>query len=148
MKMHWNKRTSWLWWEEPRILTDDSKCEPWRTEAEHATSRPRCLPTILNSIAKHSWTPYKQTNPKKHDTQIPVLVWCWDCVFDAGPTSNQHSVNMTCLLWNDKGFQREREWTRGRSTWTANSVMMVGKHSHCSPGPVFTRCLHCVWCSY
>ena len=29
------------------LLTQDSKFEPWRSEAEHATSRSRRLPTIL-----------------------------------------------------------------------------------------------------
>ena len=30
------------------LQTQDSKFEPWRSEAEHATSRSRRLPTILN----------------------------------------------------------------------------------------------------
>ena len=29
--------------------THDSKLEPWRSEAEHATSRSRRIPTILNN---------------------------------------------------------------------------------------------------
>ena len=28
----------------------------------------------------------------------PVLVWCWPTVYDAGPTSNQHRSNVSCLL--------------------------------------------------
>ena len=30
----------------------------------------------------------------------PMLVWCWATVFDAGPTSNQHWVNVSCLIGN------------------------------------------------
>ena len=33
--------------EPPVLQTQDSKFEPWRSEAEHATSRSRRLPTIL-----------------------------------------------------------------------------------------------------
>ena len=28
----------------------------------------------------------------------PMLVWCWPIVYDAGPTSNQHWLNISCLL--------------------------------------------------
>ena len=66
MKMKWNesgfrpplctyrlnraRRTSWGWWDDwddTVLQTQDSKFEPWRSEAEHATSRSRRLPTIL-----------------------------------------------------------------------------------------------------
>ena len=46
---NWARRTSWGWWdyEDDTVLqTQDSKFEPWRSEAEHTTSRSR-LPTIL-----------------------------------------------------------------------------------------------------
>ena len=44
------RRTSWGWWDDwddTVLQTQDSKFEPWRSEAEHATSRSRRLPTIL-----------------------------------------------------------------------------------------------------
>ena len=66
MKMKWNesgfrpplctyrlnraRRTSWGWWDDwddTALQIQDSKFEPWRSEAEHATSRSRRLPTIL-----------------------------------------------------------------------------------------------------
>ena len=34
------------------LPTQDSKFEPWRSEAEHATSRSRRLPTILTNMVK------------------------------------------------------------------------------------------------
>ena len=46
----WAKRTSWGWWDDwddTVLQTQDSISEPWRSEAEHATSRSRRLPTIL-----------------------------------------------------------------------------------------------------
>ena len=49
-RQNWARRTSWGWWDDwddTVLQTQDSKFEPWRSEAEHATSRSRRLPTIL-----------------------------------------------------------------------------------------------------
>ena len=49
-RLNWVRRTSWGWWDDwddTVLQTQDSKFEPWRSEAEHATSRSRRLPTIL-----------------------------------------------------------------------------------------------------
>ena len=46
-RLNWTRRTSWGWWDDTAFQTQDSKFEPWRSEAEHATSRSRRLPTIL-----------------------------------------------------------------------------------------------------
>ena len=49
-RLNWARRTSWGWWDDrddTALQTQDSKFEPWRSEAEHATSRSRRLPTIL-----------------------------------------------------------------------------------------------------
>ena len=49
-RLDWARRTSWGWWadwDDTVLQTQDSKFKPWRSEAEHATSRSRRLPTIL-----------------------------------------------------------------------------------------------------
>ena len=49
-RLNWARRTSWGWWDDwddTVLQTQDSIFEPWRSEAEHATSRSRRLPTIL-----------------------------------------------------------------------------------------------------
>ena len=49
-RLNWARRTSWGWWndwDDTVLHTQDSKFEPWRSEAEYATSRSRRLPTIL-----------------------------------------------------------------------------------------------------
>ena len=49
-RLNWARRTSWGWWDDwddTVLQTQDSKFKPWRSEAEHATSRSRGLPTIL-----------------------------------------------------------------------------------------------------
>ena len=45
------RRISWVWWagwDDTALQTRDSNFEPWRSEAEHATSQSRRFPTILN----------------------------------------------------------------------------------------------------
>ena len=49
-RLDWAGRTSWGWWDDwddTVLQTQNSKFEPWRSEAEHAASRSRRLPTIL-----------------------------------------------------------------------------------------------------
>ena len=49
-RLNWARRTSRGWWDDwddTVLQTQDLKLEPWRSEAEHATSRSRRLPTIL-----------------------------------------------------------------------------------------------------
>ena len=51
-RLNWARRTSWGWWDDwddTVLQTQDSKFEPWRSEAEHATSLSRRLPTILTT---------------------------------------------------------------------------------------------------
>ena len=52
-KINWARRTSWGWWgewDDTALHTQDSKFEPWPSEAEYTTSRSRRLPTILNVV--------------------------------------------------------------------------------------------------
>ena len=46
-RLNWARRISWGWWDDTFLQTQDSKFEPWRSEAEHATSRSRRLSIIL-----------------------------------------------------------------------------------------------------
>ena len=49
-RLNWARRTSWGWWDDwddTVLQKQDSKFVPWRSEAEHATSRSRRLATIL-----------------------------------------------------------------------------------------------------
>ena len=54
-RLNWARRTSWGWWDEwddTVLQTQDSKFEPWRSEAEHATSRSWRLP---NNTEFYTW---------------------------------------------------------------------------------------------
>ena len=49
-RLNRHRRTSWGWWDEwdyTVLQTQDSGLEPWRSEAEHATSRSWRFPAIL-----------------------------------------------------------------------------------------------------
>ena len=46
-RLNWARRTSWGWWDDTVLQTQDLNFEPLRSEAEHTTSRSRRLPTIL-----------------------------------------------------------------------------------------------------
>ena len=51
-RLNWARRTSWGWWDawdDTVLQTHDSKFGPSRSEADHATSPSRRLPTILTS---------------------------------------------------------------------------------------------------
>ena len=44
-RINWARRTSWRWLDDTAFQTQNSTLEPWRSEAVHATSRSRRLPT-------------------------------------------------------------------------------------------------------
>ena len=61
-RLNWARRTSWGWWDDwddTVLQTQDSKFEPWRSEAEHATSRSRRLPTIPGHASTYLALIYK-----------------------------------------------------------------------------------------
>ena len=48
-RLNWTRETSWQWWDEwndAALQTQNSKFLPWRSEAEHDTTRSRRLSTI------------------------------------------------------------------------------------------------------
>ena len=77
-RLNWARRTSWGWWDDwddTVLQTQDSKFEPWRSEAEHATSRSRRLPTILTFTrgwGRNICVPFK---PPRPGTEPRTLAW-------------------------------------------------------------------------
>ena len=77
-RLNWARRTSWGWWDDwddTVLQTQDSKFEPWRSEAEHATSRSRRLPTILTFT--HGWgrNIFVSLEPPRPGTEPRTLAW-------------------------------------------------------------------------
>ena len=75
-RLNWARRTSWGWWDDwddTVLQTQDSKFEPWRSEAEYATSRSRRLPTILTFT--RGWGRNNSFKPPRPGTESRTLAW-------------------------------------------------------------------------
>ena len=77
-RLNWARRTSWGWWDDwddTVLQTQDSKFEPWRSEAEHATSRPRRLPTILTFTRGWGRNIFVSFKPPRPGNEPRTLAW-------------------------------------------------------------------------
>ena len=77
-RLNWARRTSWEWWDDwddTFLQTQDSKFEPWRSEAEHATSRSRRLPTILTFTRGWGRNIFVSFKPPRPGTEPRTLAW-------------------------------------------------------------------------
>ena len=77
-RLNWARRTSWGWWDDwddTVHQTQDSKFEPWRSEAEHATSRSRRLPTILTFTRGWGRNNFVSFKPPRPGTEPRTLAW-------------------------------------------------------------------------
>ena len=78
-RLNWVRRTYWGWWDDwsdTVLQTQHLKFEPWRSEAEHATSRSRRLPTILTFT--RGWGKKKifvSFKPPRPGTEPRTLAW-------------------------------------------------------------------------
>ena len=85
-RLNWARRTSWGWWDDwddTVLQTQDSKFEPWRSEAEHATSRSRRLPTILTFTRGWGRNNFVSFKPPRPGTE-PRSVCSYFSSFEAG----------------------------------------------------------------
>ena len=73
--LNWARRTSSGWWDDPVLQIQDSKLEPWRSEAEHATSRSRRLPTILSFTLWMERNIFVSFKPPRPGTEPRTLAW-------------------------------------------------------------------------
>ena len=77
-RLNWARRTSWGWWDDwddTVLQTQDSKFEPWRSEAEHATSRSRSLPTILTFTRGWGRNIFVSFKPPRPGNEPRTLAW-------------------------------------------------------------------------
>ena len=77
-RLNWARRTSWGWWydwDDTVLQTQDSKFEPWRSEAEHATSRSRRLPTILTFTRGWGRNIFVFFKPPRPGNKPRTLAW-------------------------------------------------------------------------
>ena len=62
-------------WDDTVLQTQDSKFEPWRSEAEHATSRSQRLPTILTFTRGWGRNIFASLKPPRPGTEPRTLAW-------------------------------------------------------------------------
>ena len=77
-RLNWARRTSWGWWDDwddTVLQTQDSKFEPWWSEAEHATSRSRRLPAILTFTRGWGRNIFVSFKPPRPGTEPRTLAW-------------------------------------------------------------------------
>ena len=77
-RLNWARRTSWGWWDEwddTVLQTQDSKFVPWRSEAEHATSRSQRLPKILTFTRGWGRNIFVSLKPLRPGTEPRTLAW-------------------------------------------------------------------------
>ena len=77
-RLNWAWRASWGWWDDwddTVLQTQDSKFEPWLSEAEHATSRSRRLPTILTFTRGWGRNIFVSFKPPRPGTEPRTQAW-------------------------------------------------------------------------
>ena len=77
-RLNWARRTSWAWWDDwddTVLQTQVSKFEPWRSEAEYATSRSRRLPAILTFTRGWGRNIFVSFKPLSPGTEPRTLAW-------------------------------------------------------------------------
>ena len=110
----WARRTSWGWrdeWDDTALQTHDSKFMPWRSEAEHATSRSRRLPTILTFT--RGWGRMGQENLLRMERRMrwhcPPDTWfkihalvIWGRALYLSVTEVPHNINFILYEWAEE----------------------------------------------
>ena len=75
-RLNWARRTSWGWWDDwDDTVLQTQEFEPWRSEAEHATSRSRRLPTILTFTRGWGRNIFVSFKPPSPGTEPRALAW-------------------------------------------------------------------------
>ena len=104
-RLNWARRTSWGWWDDwddTVLQTQDSKFEPWRSEAEHATSRSRRLPTILTFTRGWGRNIFVSFKPPRPGTEPRTLAWkaaVLTTTLGPPPLRNDIVLSTHFLLW-------------------------------------------------
>ena len=107
-RLNWARRTSWGWWDDwddTVLQTQDSKFEPGRSEAEHATSRSRRLPTILTFTRGWGRNIFVSFKPPRPGTEPRTLAWkaaVLTTTLGPPPRSSKTLSDQLCSFFNLK----------------------------------------------
>ena len=121
-RLNWARRTSWGWWDDwddTVLQTQDSKFEPWRSEAEHATSRSRRLPTILTFTRGWGRNNFVSFKPPRPGTEPRTLAWkaaVLTTTLGPPPISWNKSLRTVEYLYHEVSFLKARSWKMSTSS--------------------------------
>ena len=108
-RLNWARRTSWGWWDDwddTVLQTQDSKFKPWRSEAEHATSRSRRLPTILTFTRGWGRNIFVFFKPPRPGTEPRTLAWKAAVLTTTlGPPPKRDCICWQKNKWNEWRFR-------------------------------------------
>ena len=118
-RLNWARRTSWGWWDgwdDTVLQTQDSKFEPWRSEAEHATSRSRRDSTILTFTRGWGRNIFCFFKTAETGNRTPISV-----VKGSGANHYPRGPALKRMKWNESGFRPplctyRLNWAR-RTSW-------------------------------
>ena len=111
-RLNWARETSWQWWDEwndAALQTQDSKFEPWRSEAEHDTTRSRRLSTIS-----------KTDDTKKLRKWISSLA---NLLQSASQSWRSLELLLICDTYGARAFHI---WRRARRLWRSRLIFVEG----------------------
>ena len=127
-RLNWARRTSWGWWDDwddTVLQTQDSKFEPWRSEAEHATSRSRRLPTILTFTRGWGRNNFVSFKPPRPGTEPRTLAWKAAVLTTTlGPPPSNIWKQLTSILSNLNNFHSHEVVDR-----VSETQLQVGENS-------------------
>ena len=122
-RLNWARRTSWGWWDDwddTVLQTQDSKFEPWRSEAEHATSRSRRLPTILTFTRGWGRNIFVSFKPPRPGTEPRTLAWK-----AAVLTTTLGPPPWTFGTWSRKKLSNKYIWLHSSIMYKLHGVMFL-----------------------
>ena len=134
-RLNWARRTSWGWWDDwddTVLETQDSKFEPWRSEAEHATSRSRRLPAILTFTRGWGRNIFVSFKPPSLGTEPRALAWKAAVLTTTlGPPPTWHTMG----VYSGCSRYRSTSHTMGIYSWCSRYGSIwntMGVYSGCS----------------
>ena len=126
-RLNWARRTSWGWWDDwddTVLQTQDSKFEPWRSEAEHATSRSRRLPTILTFTRGWGRNNFVSFKPPRPGTEPRTLAWKAAVLTTTlGPPPTPWSIIQ--FVYNCSDSPQRRQWARPTNTIHSTNAALL-----------------------
>ena len=110
-RLNWVRRTSWGWWDEwddTVLQTQDSKFEPWRSEAEHTTFWSRRLPRFTRGWGRNIFVSFK---PPRPETEPRTLAWKAAVLTTTlGPPPNFNNRSAVYKKYTNMSYRTGGEW--------------------------------------